>query len=454
MKNVLMNGEARNKLIQGVNLAANVAAVTYGPNGHTVISGNHITKDGMTAVSWIQDDDPYVMMGVNLIKDVSKRTAEVAGDGTTTATLLSALIVNNFKSCNIPTLKEITKEVINKLKNKAKEVKSKEDLLKIATISANGDEKIGSLVAEAFDKAGKDGIVTFTESDDVEDSVVFSDGFRIDNGMASPGFVNTPQGNCELNDVFVYISDTKLEEAAKIADIANECVKKGKSLLLIAPEFDTEIFVFLQTNVDIIKSCCVISPAFKKTRSILVKDMRILLGESSLCKKVIISQKNTTFICERNSSEIENRIQEIRNIIDKGNLKDTELNFHKKRLANFTSGISTIYVGGYSQFEVKEKMDRLEDAVRATDCAVKEGILAGGGTELFNIAKDYDLDLIKLFLEYPSVELHTTDKTPEDMYKLGVIEPYLVTKTALENAVNIATTILTCDCAILPNKIF
>lgn len=454
MKNVLMNGEARNKLIQGVNLAANVAAVTYGPNGHTVISGNHITKDGMTAVSWIQDDDPYVMMGVNLIKDVSKRTAEVAGDGTTTATLLSALIVNNFKSCNIPTLKEITKEVINKLKNKAKEVKSKEDLLKIATISANGDENIGSLVAEAFDKAGKDGIVTFTESDDVEDSVVFSDGFRIDNGMASPGFVNTPQGNCELNDVFVYISDTKLEEAAKIADIANECVKKGKSLLLIAPEFDTEIFVFLQTNVDIIKSCCVISPAFKKTRSILVKDMRILLGESSLCKKVIISQKNTTFICERNSSEIENRIQEIRNIIDKGNLKDTELNFHKKRLANFTSGISTIYVGGYSQFEVKEKMDRLEDAVRATDCAVKEGILAGGGTELFNIAKDYDLDLIKLFLEYPSVELHTTDKTPEDMYKLGVIEPYLVTKTALENAVNIATTILTCDCAILPNKIF
>ena len=454
MKNVLMNGEARNKLIQGVNLAANVAAVTYGPNGHTVISGNHITKDGMTAVSWIQDDDPYVMMGVNLIKDVSKRTAEVAGDGTTTATLLSALIVNNFKSCNIPTLKEITKEVINKLKNKAKEVKSKEDLLKIATISANGDENIGSLVAEAFDKAGKDGIVTFTESDDVEDSVVFSDGFRIDNGMASPGFVNTPQGNCELDDVFVYISDTKLEEAAKIADIANECVKKGKSLLLIAPEFDTEIFVFLQTNVDIIKSCCVISPAFKKTRSILVKDMRILLGESSLCKKVIISQKNTTFICERNSSEIENRIQEIRNIIDKGNLKDTELNFHKKRLANFTSGISTIYVGGYSQFEVKEKMDRLEDAVRATDCAVKEGILAGGGTELFNIAKDYDLDLIKLFLEYPSVELHTTDKTPEDMYKLGVIEPYLVTKTALENAVNIATTILTCDCAILPNKIF
>ena len=110
MKNVLMNGEARNKLIQGVNLAANVAAVTYGPNGHTVISGNHITKDGMTAVSWIQDDDPYVMMGVNLIKDVSKRTAEVAGDGTTTATLLSALIVNNFKSCNIPTLKEITKD--------------------------------------------------------------------------------------------------------------------------------------------------------------------------------------------------------------------------------------------------------------------------------------------------------------------------------------------------------
>lgn len=448
-----MNEEAREKLIAGVNLAADVAAVTFGPNGHTVISGNHITKDGMTAVSWIQDPDPFVMMGVNLIKDISKKTAEVAGDGTTTGSILAREVVNNCGKDDIVLLKSDLKVIIDFLKKNRRFVKGYDDLLKIATVSANGDENIGKLVADAFTKAGKDGIVTFTEYDEVEDKVEFTDGFRIDNGYASSGFVNTPQNTCELNDVFVYISDTKLEEAKAISEIANECVKKGKSLLLIAPEFDSEIYVFLQSNLDLLKSCCVISPAFKKLRSILVNDMRILLGEKSLCSKVIITRNNTTFLCERKSEEINNKIEEIRNILDNGNLKDSELDFHKKRLANFTSGIATIYIGGYSQFEVKEKLDRVEDAVRATDCAVREGYLPGGGFSL-EIAANVEncSEKMKEILKVPRKLLNHNIQTPQEAVKMGIIEPYIVTKTALENAVNIATTVLTCDCAILQNN--
>ena len=448
-----MNEEAREKLITGVNLAADVAAVTFGPNGHTVISGNHITKDGMTAVSWIQDPDPFVMMGVNLIKDISKKTAEVAGDGTTTGSILAREVVNNCGKDDIALLKSDLKVIIDFLKKNRRFVKGYDDLLKIATVSANGDENIGKLVADAFTKAGKDGIVTFTEYDEVEDKVEFTDGFRIDNGYASSGFINTPQNTCELNDVFVYISDTKLEEAKAISEIANECVKKGKSLLLIAPEFDSEIYVFLQSNLDLLKSCCVISPAFKKLRSILVNDMRILLGEKSLCSKVIITRNNTTFLCERKSEEINNKIEEIRNILDNGNLKDSELDFHKKRLANFTSGIATIYIGGYSQFEVKEKLDRVEDAVRATDCAVREGYLPGGGFSL-EIAANVEncSEKMKEILKVPRKLLNHNIQTPQEAVKMGIIEPYIVTKTALENAVNIATTVLTCDCAILQNN--
>lgn len=454
MKNVLMNDEARAKLIAGVNLAADVAAVTYGPNGHTVISGDHITKDGMTAVSWIYDPDPFIMMGVNLMKEIAKRSSEVAGDGSTTSEILAREVVNTCTKEDIPILKDGLTKTIEFLKQNRRFISSKEDLKTIATIAANGDSLIGELVSEAFHKVGDDGIVAFTESEDsVEDYISYTNGFRVDNGYTSSGFVNTPQNTCELNNVFVYISDTKLEEAAKIADIANECVKKGKSLLLIAPEFDSEIYVFLQSNLNLLKSCCVISPAFKKQRTILVQDIKILLGEQSYCDKVIVTKKDTTFIQNKKFPEIAPRVEEIKNIINNGNLKESELDFHKKRLANFTSGIATIYVGGYSQFEIKEKLDRIEDAVRAADCALKEGILAGAGSSLYEAAKSLpsEYDKFSYIVNTPYRLLNGIDNM-NTAFEKNIIEPYLVTATALENSINIATTILTCDCAIVQPK--
>lgn len=465
MSNVLMNDECRERLKRGVNLAADVVAVTYGPKGNTVISGNHITKDGLTAVSWVHDEDPYVMMGVNLMKDIARKTVEVAGDGSTTSVLLAREIINNCTAEDIPDLKEGLKETIKYLNSIKSTVETDEDLLKIATISAGGDKEIGKLVASAFSKAGKDGLVTFTESDEVVDSVDYSPGFRIENGYASPGFVNTPQDTCELNDVFVYISDTKLEEAKQIVEIADNCIKKGKTLLLVAPDFDSEIYVFLQSNLNLLQSCCVISPSFKKMRSIMVKDMRILLGEKSICKKVVITNHDTTFLYDEMPKEADERITEIRTILEEGNLKDIELDFHKKRLANFTSGVATINIGGYSQFQIKEKLDRVEDAVRAVDCAVKEGYLIGGGMSLANfvsVNEDSINAKIKNILLFPFITIHksgaftkyedlTMAALAQNLLEEGIIEPFLVTKTALENAINIATTILSCNCAINNN---
>ena len=467
MSNVLMNEECRERLKRGVNLAADVVAVTYGPEGNTVISGNHITKDGLTAVSWIKDEDPYVMMGINLMKDIAKKTVDVAGDGSTTSVLLAREIINNCSKEDIPYLKQGLQDTINYLNQIKHTVKSDEDLLKIATISAGGDKEIGKLVAEAFSKAGKDGLVTFTESDEVVDSIDYSPGFRIENGYSSPGFINTPQETCELNNAFVYISDTKLEEVKQIVEIADTCIKKGKTLLLVAPDFDSEIYVFLQSNLNLLQSCCVISPYFKKMRSVMVKDMRILLGEKSLCKKIVVTNHDTTFLYEKMPKEADSRIEEIRTILKEGNLKDIELDFNKKRLANFTSGVATINIGGYSQFQIKEKLDRVEDAVRAVDCAVKEGYLVGGGTSLYYVStllKNTDNKFIKLlhwpfdhllksgiFNEFENDHTYKVVEIMEGLFTKGVIEPFLVTKTALENAINIATTILSCECAINNN---
>lgn len=451
MKKMLMYNECRQKLIEGVNLAADVVQVTYGPNGRTVICGDHITKDGMTAVSWVKDDDPYVMMGVNLMKDIAKRTADIAGDGTSTSVLLARQVINTCSAADVPLLKEGVVQVVESLKRRRQMVTTPTQLKTVATVSANGDTKIGSLVAEAFEKAGADGVVTYTESDDVEDSVSFCDGFRIDNGFAHPGFANTSQDNCELDNVFVYISDTKLSEVKEIIDIADTCMKKGKSLLLVAPDFDSEIYVFLQSNIEILRSCCVISPSFKKERAILVQDMRILLGEKSLCDKVIISSDSTIFLCNRDTEKVKERIEEIRNTLQYP-MNDYEMEFHKKRLANFTSGIATISVGGYSQFEIKEKLDRVDDSIRATECAVREGLLMGGGVALHGASHELDskYEALKGVLRLPTELLQGTGVKIDG----EVIEPYLVVKTALENAINIAVTILTCDCAILPYSRF
>lgn len=462
-ENVKFGSDCRERIIAGVNLAASAVAVTYGYNGRNAIirtnEGIKITKDGYHTAMMVNDKDPYISMGIDIIQNICRKTAKDIGDGTSTSAILAREIVNKYKDTQDPILtsrklQEYVSEVIEDLRLRKKEVDGIDDLVKVATVSANNDPIIGKLVAETFEKVGKDGIVTFEESEDVKDKVDYSEGFRIDNGYSSPYFINTPKGNCELENVMVHISDTKMDEVNKVVDLADAAVRGKKSLLLIAPEFDSEILVFLSQNLELLKSCTVISPNHRNFREMMLHDMRALLGPSSTCKKVVITKNNTTFLgCSSNEAEVRKIVANIRLTISNGNLNEHDLAFFRKRLANFTAGIATIYVGGYSQVEMKERYDRVEDSVYATQAAMTDGILAGGGTSLAEVWNDKvcDKDFADFLdlLKTPQRLLKTTDKTSEDMYNIGVIEPFLVTKTVLENAVSTASLVLTADVAIL-----
>lgn len=477
--NVKFDQDAREKLIEGVNLIADAVEKTYGPQGKNVCikypSSVKITKDGATVAAAVNDPDPYISMGIEVMRDISVKTAQTIGDGSTTSLVIARALVNEFKDCENPIelsreLSQDCQKTIDYLKTFKREVTSPEDLEKVATLSANNDPIIGKLVSEAFTKVGKDGIVQFVESEDVSDRVEYTEGFRIDSGFSSPYFVNNFKGQCVLENVMVYISDTKMEETKKISEIAGRAMVANKSLLLIAPDFDSEIILNLARNLydkqgnDKLKSCTVKSPEHRNFREIAIEDLRTLLGESMTCQKVIISQDTTTFIgTEGDLNKIKNRIASIRSIIEEGKVTDMEMNFHKKRLANFTSGIATIYVGGYSEVEIKERKDRVEDSVMATQAALESGILPGSGS-IWRVpsnvsGKLYDVLQIPFELLSQGKDLNTDNtfwngynfKSGEygDLYEMGIIEPFAVTEHSLLNAVNTASLILTCDCLIL-----
>lgn len=479
--NVKFGDVGREKIIKGVNLIADAVEKTFGPNGKNVCikypTGVKITKDGATVAAAVNDVDPYISMGIEIMRDISVKTAQTIGDGSTTSLVLSRALVNKYKDIENPIelsrqLNEDCQRVINWLKQYKKEVTTKEDLLKVATLSANNDPVLGELVAEAFNKVGKDGLVQFVESEDVSDVVEYTEGFRIESGFSSPYFVNTFKGTCELEDVMIYISDTKMSEVKKVQEIAGRALVANKSLLLIAPDFDSEIIVFLSRNLydkegnDKLKSCTVKSPDTRSYREMIMEDVKILLGEDLHCDKVIITQDNTTFIgYNSNKEKLDSRIESIRNIINEGSVSEYEMEFHKKRLANFTSGIATIHVGGYSQVEIKEKKDRVEDAVMATRAALNSGILPGSGS-IWRVPKKvagglYDILQIPFNLLSEEESLNVDNifwngynfKTGKygDLYEMGIVEPFSVTENCLLNAVSTASLILTCDCLILKN---
>ena len=462
--NVLFKQEARDLIIEGVDLATRAIATTYGPNGQNVLikTGENIksTKDGATVIQAVNSPNPYVQMGINVIREASVKTAKTVGDGSTTVAILADSIVKVCKDHPAPVqvarnLRRLSDGVIKFLESKKRIIKTKKDLTKVATLAANNDSAIGELIAEAFSHVGKDGIVTFKESEEVKDRIEYSEGFRIENGYESPYFINTTKNECVLENAIVYISDVKLEESKEIHELAGKAYKEGKSLLLIAPEFDSGLTMFLIRNLfnsdgtPRLKSCMVISPNFGAFREAMLEDMRIILGDST-CNKVVITKESTTFSGYKpNQEKLQGRIEAVRKIIDAGELPEQELDFHKKRLANFTSGIATIFVGGYSKVEMKERYDRFEDAIMATQCALIGGVLPGGGTALALAAEETPSALFAEILRTPINLLNTQIKTQEEAYARGVIEPFLVVKATIENSVAVASTILTTNCAIL-----
>lgn len=480
---VLFNENAKTPLIEGVNLIGNAVATTFGPNGKNVIiknrSGIHITKDGATVAQYVNNEDPIVTMGIDVIRQIATKTAKDVGDGTTTATILAAAIVNQLKdNKDHPIqiqrdLEEDIKKVIDYLESIKKEVSSYEDLVKVATLSANNDKILGKLIADAYQKVGKEGVVNFEESNDITDSIIYTDGMQLDNGYYSPYFINSDNNTCELENVYITIINEKLTELKQITPYAEHAIQLGKeldrkmSMLVIAPKIESQIIKFLIMNQDVLPSCAIISPNHAIYRDIVLDDIKSIIGTKMICDKVEISKDNTILIGGNSiKEEVNKKIEDIRRKLNSKSLSEFEVIFHKKRLANLAGGIATILVGGYSKVEIIEKKDRIEDAIAAVKAALDGGILPGGGISLLKASK-LNLKYLNPIITTPFNELCINSNVliipPENdwdgydfknqqygnMYEMGIIDPFLVTKTALTNAVSAASLILTNGCSIL-----
>ena len=483
---VLFNENAKTPLIEGVNLIGQAVATTFGPNGKNVIiknnGGIHITKDGATVARYVNHNDPIVTMGIDVIKQIAVKTAKDVGDGTTTSVILARAIVNELKdNTDHPIqiqrdLEEDVKKVIDYLESIKKEITSYEDLVKVATLSANNDETIGKLIAEAYQKVGKEGVVNFEESNDITDSIVYTTGMQLDNGYASPYFINS-DNTCELENVYIAISPEKLTELKQILPYAENALKLGKeldrkmSMLVIAPKIESQIIKFLLMNNEQLPSCAIITPNHGIYRDIVLDDVKTILGDKLICDKVEVSKDNTVLIGGSPiQKEVDRKVEDIRQKLNSKSLSEFEILFHKKRLANLNGGIATILVGGYSKVEIIEKKDRVEDAISAVKAALDGGVLPGGGFSLYRASQICDLKYLKKVLMSPISILEensnlqgsrvyvmsepwmgTNFKTLEygNMYEMGIIDPFLVTKTALTNAVSAASLILTNGCSIL-----
>jgi chaperonin GroEL len=486
-ENVKFGKECRDKIIEGINLAAEAVACTFGPNGRNAIvrdnSGLLITKDGYHTAMCVNDPDPYISMGIDIIQDICRKTAYDIGDGTSSSAILASKLINTFKDYDNPIavmreLKDKVAQVINSIEGTVMSCTTRSNFFKVAKVSTNGDEEIANLVADAFDQVGKDGIVMFEESEAVKDTIEYSQGFRIESGYASPYYINTGKKTCELENVLVYISDTKIEEVKMVLELAKKARDNKQSLLLIAPEYDSEIHVFLNQNKSQLQSCAVYSPNRGAYRQMMLDDLKEIFNTTKIIKKVIVTNKTTTFVDEFEISE--DTIAKTREFLANPQLPELDRKFHEKRLANFTGKLATIYVGGFSKLEMKERFDRVEDAVCAVRAAREGGMVVGGGLALYNAVTPVESDTegfdfddkenIKQFsddfisvMQYPSQLLGTQDdyqiytqcgRRPSkfigaSLMNQGVYEPFLVVKTVLENAISTAALVLTTDVAIL-----
>ena len=519
-KNLEFDQPGRNKLIKGITKISKAVKSTLGPRGKTVliespehIGGMTITKDGVTVANSIFLDDPVENLAVQMLKDAARRTANSAGDGTTTAIVLTEAIIkagesNLTKENNITevvkSINQFSKIILKELKKNSRKI-TKARLLDVATISANNDKVLGKIIADAYNKVGKNGIVTVERSQNHETYATVTNGIKVDRGYTSNLFI-TNQKNDEsvLEDVLVLICDQEISNILQIENVLKPIIQQNKKLLIIGP-CSVNVVNTLAANVvrNGLKLCNIIPPQFGYKQHELMQDIALSVGAKYFSEKTgddlsllsmqdlghadkIISGKSQTVIIKNNqiTEEIEKRISDL-----KEQQENTELvadkEFINERIASLSGSIGAIYVGGNSDVEQKEKYDRVEDAVCAVRSALEEGIVKGGGMALLNCQRKIEevfmtkvnddektaflilSDAIEApamqILEnagkkygdiYPHEDIEKNEdynvKTESygDFFKMGVIDPLKVTKTAFENAVSVATTILTTNAII------
>lgn len=522
-KLVNYGSDSRDKLKAGVDALANAVKVTLGPKGRNVIiekkfGAPHITKDGVTVAKEIELEDPFENMGAQLVKDVASKTNDVAGDGTTTATVLAQAIIG-------PGLKSITaganpmdlkrgidkavSAVVAELKNISEVVgKDYKKIAQVATISANSDEEIGKLIALAMEKVSTEGVITVEEAKGTETEVKVVEGMQFDRGYLSPYFVTNPEKmEAELDKPFILIYDKKVSTMKDLLPILEKVVQTGRPLLIIAEDVESEALATLVVNKlrGSLKIAAVKAPGFGDRRKAMLQDIAILTGgqvvseelgykledtqmdQLGVAEKVTIDKDNTIIVNGAGKKDaITGRIKEIKAQIET-TTSDYDREKLQERLAKLSGGVAVLYVGAPSEVEMKEKKDRVDDALHATRAAVEEGIIPGGGVALIRTLPALDklkganedeqtgIEIVKIALEAPLRQIsanagvegsivvfnvkngkkdygyNARTETYENLYKAGVIDPTKVTRVALENAASIASMILTTECAIVEN---
>lgn len=513
-KQLMFGEEARRALERGVDLLANAVKVTLGPKGRNVVlerkfGSPTITNDGVTIARDIDLDDPWENLGCQLLKEVATKTNDVAGDGTTTATVLAqAMIKEGLKNVAAGANPMIMKKGIEKavevaveeLKKIAKPVETKQAIAQVASISAS-DPAIGELISDAMEKVGRDGVITVEESQSVGTNLEVVEGMNFDRGYLSHYMVTDPDKmEAVLNDPYILVTDKKLASITEILPILEKVVQTGKPLLIIAEEVEGEALATLVVNKlrGTFQCAAVKAPAFGERRKAMLQDIAILTGGQVISEELGIKMENATLdmlgrakrvtvkkeetiIVDGAGSEkaIKERIAQI-----KAQLEETTSEYDKEklqeRLAKLSGGVAVIQVGAPTETELKEKKHRIEDALAATKAAVEEGIVAGGGTALINIISAIDkiklegdeqtgVNLVKKALEEPlrqiannagqegsvvvekvknskpGIGFNALTEQYEDMIKAGIIDPVKVTRSALQNAASIAAMLLTTE---------
>ena len=523
-KQLKYEADARQSILAGVQKLSRAVITTMGPCGRNVILDKKfgspaITKDGVTVAKEIELQDPFENMGAQMVREVASKTNDVAGDGTTTATLLAEAIyregLKNVTAGSNPMsikrgIDKATAAVVAAIAKQAKKVTTSDEVKQVAVISANGDEEIGSKIAEAMDKVGKDGTITVEEAKTIETTLDVVEGMQFDKGYLSPYFMtNADSMECVLDNALILIFEKKISSLNDMLPLLQEVAKTGKPLLIIAEDVEGEALATLVVNKlrGTLQVCAVKAPGFGDRRKAMLEDIAILTGgklisedlgiklenvtvkELGKAKRVTVDKENTTIVeGAGKASEIQGRVAQIRKQIE-----DTKSDYDREklqeRLAKIAGGVAVIHVGAATEAEMKEKKMRVEDALHATRAAVEEGIVPGGGVALLRCQKALDdiqatgdeaigVDIIRRALEAPLRQLvlnagkeaalvvekvkgtkgamgyNVATGEYVDLIKDGVLDPAKVARGALQNAASVASLLLTTECMVteIPEK--
>lgn len=515
-KQLLFDEEARRSLMRGVDALANAVKVTLGPRGRNVVIDKKfgpptIINDGVTIAKEIELEDPFENMGAQIVKEVATKTNDVAGDGTTTATVLAQAMVKeglkNVTSGANPMLikrgiEKAVSEIVAHIKSEAKQIKGKEEIAQVATISANNDKEIGALISDAMEKVGKEGVITVEEAKSLETSLSLVEGMQFDRGYISPYFVtNGDSMTAELEDALVLIYDKKISNMKELLPVLEKIAQTGKPFIIIAEDIESEALATLVLNKmrGVLNVCAVKAPGFGDRRKAMLEDIAILTGGQVIsedlgmklentglehlgkAKKITVDKENTTIVeGAGKKADVQARVVTIKKQIEEID-SDYDREKLQERLAKLSGGVAVINIGAATEVEMKEKKARVEDALSATRAAVEEGVIPGGGItylhaqskldaiKLENPDEQVGVNIVKRAIEEPirmiaqnagldgsvvaieakkqkgNMGFNALTNEWVDMLKAGIIDPAKVSRSALQNAASIASQVLTAE---------